>query len=97
MVRKRRGKPGQNGNAGPLHSAAFLGLISDQALRRIVITGRSDLGMPDYRKLGETRPGGRALDSRQVSDIVAYVTSWRLSAPPQAQKSTAPSGGVEQP
>jgi mono/diheme cytochrome c family protein len=92
-----QGMRGQKGKAGPLHSAAFLGLISDQALRRIVITGRSDLGMPDYRKLGETRPGGRALDSREVSDIVAYLTSWRISAPPQAKTATAPSGGVEEP
>ena len=31
-----------------LNDPAFLALISDQALRRFVITGRPDLGMPDY-------------------------------------------------
>src|SRR5262249_51061003 len=34
--------------AGAINDRAFLALISDQALRRIVITGRRDLGMPDY-------------------------------------------------
>ncbi len=72
---------GQQGDAGPLHSAAFLGLTSDQALRRIAVTGRPDLGMPDYRKLGAQRPSGQALDSREVADIVAYLASWRLAAP----------------
>ena len=28
----------------------FLALVSDQALRRIIITGRPDLGMPNYRR-----------------------------------------------
>jgi mono/diheme cytochrome c family protein len=73
------GREGHEGDAGPLHSAALLGLISNQALRRIVITGRPDLGMPDYRKLGAKRPGGQALSSREVANIVAFLVSWRLT------------------
>ena len=33
---------------GAINDPAFLALISDQALRRYAITGRPDLGMPDY-------------------------------------------------
>src|SRR5439155_7016551 len=32
-----------------INGPAFLALISNQALRRIIITGRPDLGMPNYR------------------------------------------------
>ena len=89
------GRSGQKGDAGPLHSAAFLGLISNQALRRIVITGRPDLGMPDYRGLGAKRPGAQPLDSREVSDIVAYLVSWRMTGPPDATQSPTPSRGAK--
>ncbi len=89
------GRSGDENDAGPLHSAAFLGLISNQALRRIVITGRPDLGMPDYRGLGAKRPGAQPLDSREVSDIVAYLVSWRMTGPPDATQSPSPSGGAK--
>ena len=50
------GDQGQGGErrrqAGAINDPAFLALISDQALRRIVITGRPDLGMPDLRRHG---------------------------------------------
>ena len=84
----------QPGDAGPLRSVAFLGLISNQALRRIVITGRPDLGMPDYRGLGEKRPGGKPLNSGEVADVVALLDSWRLKMPPQGEKSPASSPGA---
>src|SRR5581483_9566076 len=45
---------GENGGAGAINDPAFLALISDQALRRIVITGRPDLGMPDYASHDES-------------------------------------------
>jgi cytochrome c oxidase cbb3-type subunit 3 len=62
---------------GPLNSPAFLALISDQALRRIVITGRPDLGMPDYRHVadGSSRPG--PLTDQEIEDVVALLASWR--------------------
>ncbi len=58
---------------GAINAPAFLALISDQALRRIIITGRPDLGMPTYAEqrrppsrlptthlCGNRRPGGTA-------------------------------------
>jgi cytochrome c oxidase cbb3-type subunit III len=62
---------------GAINDPSFLGLISNQALRRIVITGRPDLEMPDYA--GKT---GRPMDyepltSREITDLVALLASWR--------------------
>ncbi|HEY2840169.1 MAG TPA: cytochrome c [Pirellulales bacterium] len=72
------GKGGVGGKmAGPLRNAAFLSLISDQALRRIVITGRPDLGMPNFVALGKTLPGGQPLTNEQIADVVALLASWR--------------------
>ena len=72
------GLRGQGGKeAGALRDTAFLSLISDQALRRIVITGRQDLGMPDYRRLGAMLPAGQPLTNQQIADVVALLASWR--------------------
>jgi mono/diheme cytochrome c family protein len=64
-----------------INETAFLALISDQALRRIIITGRPDLGMPDYRTGGGARPGFEPLTDAQVSDLVALLASWRQAGP----------------
>jgi cytochrome c oxidase cbb3-type subunit III len=66
--------------AGPINVPAFLSLMSDQALRRLVITGRPDLGMPACNdRLG--RPDEfKPLTSRQVTDLVALLASWRDGA-----------------
>jgi len=72
------GERGQGGkDAGALRQKAFLSLISDQALRRIVITGRSDLGMPNFRRLGAMLPSGQPLSNQQIADVVALLASWR--------------------
>jgi len=86
---------GQDGGgavkAGPLHSEAFLALISNQALRRIVITGRPDLGMPDYRHVaeGSSRPG--PLTEQEIDDVVALLASWRPAG--QSLKQVARAAG----
>jgi mono/diheme cytochrome c family protein len=60
-----------------LNDPVFLALISDQALRRIVITGRSDLGMPSYAEPRRKMPDLKALTSQQVADLVAFMASWK--------------------
>jgi cytochrome c oxidase cbb3-type subunit 3 len=71
------GLHGDGGDAGPLHNASFLEQVSRQLVRRTAITGRPDLGMPDYRKLGQDSPLGRPLSDDEITGIVAYVESWR--------------------
>ena len=60
-----------------IHDAAFLALISDQALRRIAITGRADLGMPDYAHRGNDYPNYKPLTSQDVTNLVAFLSSWK--------------------
>jgi mono/diheme cytochrome c family protein len=65
-------------DGGAIKNQAFLELISDQALRRIIITGRPDLGMPTYDG-NDGRPDDfRALTSAEIDDLVALLRYWRL-------------------
>jgi len=61
-----------NEKLGPIHDPAFLGLASEQMLRRIVITGRNDLGMPNCT---EHKDG--VLTAPEVNDVVALLMSWK--------------------
>jgi mono/diheme cytochrome c family protein len=67
-----KGKP-----VGAIHDPDFLALFTDQALRRLVITGRPDLGMPDYAHDTGRSDGFKPLTDQDVADVVALLTSWR--------------------
>jgi cytochrome c oxidase cbb3-type subunit III len=70
---------GKKDKAGAINDPDFLALISDQALRRLIITGRPDLGMPDYASEGKD---GRAddfkpLTNSEINDLTALLAAWR--------------------
>jgi mono/diheme cytochrome c family protein len=68
------GEHGQGGKeAGAINDPAFLALVSDQVLRRYVITGRPDFGMPDYSKRDDAD-----LTSQEINDLVALLAYWRV-------------------
>lgn len=72
------GDQGQGGKAaGAINDPDFLALISDQALRRYVITGRPDLGMPDYADPRGRPEGFKPLTSQEVANVVALLADWR--------------------
>ena len=75
------GQGGMSGIVGAINEPAFLSLISDQALRRIVITGRPDLGMPNYKEMEGRGPDFAALTSQQINDLVAHLAYWRIGGP----------------
>jgi cytochrome c oxidase cbb3-type subunit 3 len=52
---------------------AFLGLVSDQYLRTLIIAGRPELGIKDYLNVIPGRP----LSNEDISDIVAWLISQR--------------------
>jgi mono/diheme cytochrome c family protein len=56
---------------------AFLALISDQAVRRIMITGRPDLGMPNFAERHGRPPDFQPLSSADVDDLGALIADWR--------------------
>ena len=64
------GKGGPNGRS--VVDPAYLALVSDQYLRTVVIAGRPDLGMPDFR--GES---GTPMTPADVSNVVAWLVSQR--------------------
>lgn len=71
------GEDGKGGEAGAIHDRAFLALISNQAMRRLAITGRPDLRMPDYADGSERAVDFQPLTSQDVADLVALFDWWR--------------------
>lgn len=71
------GPAGRGGSASSIVQGSFLGLVSDQYLRTIVIVGRPELGAPDWR--GDV--AGKPLSAQDVSDVVAWLSSQRPKYP----------------
>jgi cytochrome c oxidase cbb3-type subunit III len=67
-------QPGKN-----ITDPTYLALISDQALRTIIVAGRPDLGHPDWQDDIQGRP----LTDQEVTDIVAWLASLRIQTPGQ--------------
>ena len=77
------GEKGQGGKrddkvVGAINDWAFLSLCSDQVLRRYIITGRPDLGMPhckdmNWRKFPEFKP----LTDNDVTALTNLLIEWR--------------------
>jgi hypothetical protein len=65
---------------GAINDPAFLTLISDKALRRLIITGRSDLGMPAYDEKDGRPRKFRPLSTTEIDHLVALLASWRKVA-----------------
>lgn len=69
------GKDGKGGDAGAIQDPAFLSLVSDQVLRRYIITGRPDFGMPNY---ADPKRNDAELTSQEINDLVALLAYWRV-------------------
>ncbi len=74
---------GPLGRGGPKASSivdsTYLALVSDQALRTVVIVGIPELGAPDWR--GDVP--GKPMSSQEISDVVAWLASQRAVFPGQ--------------
>ena len=74
------GVEGRGGSKGSsIVDGSYLALISDQQLRTVVITGRPELGAPDWR--GDVE--NRAMSAQDISDVVAWLSSQRPKFPAQ--------------
>ena len=72
------GPGGKGGHKGsPITDDSFLALVSDQGLRTIVITGRPELGAPDW--WGNVL--GKPMSDQEVTDVVAWLASQRTQNP----------------
>jgi cytochrome c oxidase cbb3-type subunit 3 len=75
------GEGGERNGArgGAINVPAFLALISDQALRRIIITGRPDLFMPTYAEQTGRPDDFQPLTSAEIDYLVALLADWRAA------------------
>lgn len=74
------GSEGQGGSKGSaVTNDSFLALVSDQGLRTIVITGRPELGAPDWRG----NVPGKSMSDQEITDVVAWLASRRVQPPRQ--------------
>jgi cytochrome c oxidase cbb3-type subunit 3 len=74
------GVDGRGGSkASSIVDGSYLALTSDQQLRTIVITGRPELGAPNWRFDVEGRP----MSAQDISDVVAWLSSQRPKFPGQ--------------
>jgi mono/diheme cytochrome c family protein len=64
------------GKVGSIVDGSYLALISDQGLRSILIAGRPDERMPDWRS-----DASQPLTDQQITDIVTWLASKRTSNP----------------
>jgi cytochrome c oxidase cbb3-type subunit 3 len=68
------GPDGRGGSrASSIVDASYLALVSDQDLRTTVISGRPDLGAPDWRG----NVPGKPMSAQDVSDVVAWLAAQR--------------------
>jgi cytochrome c oxidase cbb3-type subunit III len=72
-----QGKGTSKGSA--ITNDSFLALVSDQGLRTIVITGRPELGAPDWRG----NVSGKSMSDQEITDVVAWLASRRVQNPGQ--------------
>jgi mono/diheme cytochrome c family protein len=68
---------GEDGVAGAINNQAFLALCSDVEMRRYIITGRPDLGMPNFADNQDRGADFKPLTAQQVTDLAALLTQWR--------------------
>ena len=71
------GRGGQR--ASSIVDGSYLALVSDQGLRTIVIVGRPELGVPDWRG----NVAGKPMSAQDVSDVTAWLVSQRPKFPGQ--------------
>jgi cytochrome c oxidase cbb3-type subunit 3 len=65
--------------AGSVTDGSYLALVSDEALRTLVLTGRPDLHAPDWRN----NVPGHPMTNQEVTDVVAWLSSQRVKTPGQ--------------
>lgn len=69
-------------HTGSIVDPAYLALISDQGLRSLILAGKPQEGMPNWRS-DMSGAGSRAMTEQEVDDVLAWLVSHRIAAPGQ--------------
>jgi cytochrome c oxidase cbb3-type subunit 3/ubiquinol-cytochrome c reductase cytochrome c subunit len=72
---------------GSLIDASYLALISDQALRSLIVAGQPDQGMP-----GSHQVTMHPLTDQDVTDLVSWLAAHRIQTPGQPYPQSSPTG-----
>jgi cytochrome c oxidase cbb3-type subunit 3 len=67
------------GKGSAITNDSFLALVSDQGLRTTIITGRPELGAPDWRG----NVPGTPMSDQEITDVVAWLALRRAQNPGQ--------------
>lgn len=87
------GAAGRGGpRGGSIVDESYLTLVSDQYLRTIVITGRREMGAPDWRG----NVPGKPMSQQDVSDVVSWLSAQRPKIPNHPNSATNPGAGGTQ-
>ncbi len=73
-----RGEGDAKSKTGSITDPTYLALVSDQYLRNLILGGRPDENMPDYRS-----DLSQPLTDQQITDIVTWLGSKRIANPGQ--------------
>jgi mono/diheme cytochrome c family protein len=76
--------------AGAVDDGSLLALMSNQFLRRVVITGRTDLGMPDYAGTKGRSADFQPLSASEVAELVELLGYWRQQGAPPGNDAKQP-------
>ncbi|WOO41681.1 c-type cytochrome [Rubellicoccus peritrichatus] len=80
------GKDGNGGTlAGSIINSDYLALVSDQTLRTTIVAGRTDLGMPDWQRLHQSKH----MSNSDIADVVAWIASHRTETNLQLEQEAA--------
>lgn len=80
------GAKGTEGQRGSILNGSYLALMNPQSLRTIVIIGRPEWGMPDWRNDVKGQP----LSDADVTDVVAWMQAQAPSYPGQPYADVKP-------
>ena len=80
-----RGTSAGKKQIGSLIDPAYLALISNQGLRSIIVAGAPQQGMPDWAH-DATGAGARPVTDQEITDVVAWLGSFRIQTPGQPYK-----------
>jgi mono/diheme cytochrome c family protein len=69
-------------STGSLVDPAYLALITDQGLRSLIIAGQPEDGMPGWQS-DIAGADAKAMTDQEITDIVTWLASHRVSAPGQ--------------
>lgn len=70
------GPDGRGGRAGSIIDPNYLQLVSNQSLRTRIITGRPDLGKPDWR----SDVPGKPMSPQEITDLVEWLAGQRSAS-----------------